>query len=62
MPLYKFWYVKEVKAKDLNHAMKIEKKHRPRFESLQEVESQEEREHQPLIGFEIPTESDYWKD
>lgn len=59
MPLYKFWYKKEVKAHSLSEAMKKEKKHELRFDSVVEDEDRSERELHPLIGFSITTPSDY---
>lgn len=62
MPLYKFWYKKEVKARNLSEAMKVEKKHGLKFDSVVEDEDHSERELHPLIGFSTPTEFDYEDD
>ena len=58
MPTYKFWYKKEIKARSLDEAMRMEKQSKIQFDSVQEHDDQSERELTPLIGFSIPTESD----
>lgn len=59
MPKFIVWYKKTIKAKDLNSAIREEKKAPLAFHSIIEEEDHSERELQSLIGFEIPTEDDY---
>lgn len=59
MPEYIFWQKKTVKARDLNHALKVEKKFQYKFDSVVEREDASERELQPCIGFQVATEDDY---
>lgn len=62
MPKYIVWYKKEIKATDLNSAIRAERKAPIMFHSIVEEEDRSERELQPLIGFQVATESDYEED
>lgn len=59
MPQYIFWQKKIVKARNLNQALRIEKKIKYKFDSVAEANDPSERELQPCIGFQVATESDY---
>lgn len=56
---YKFWYRKEVTAKDLSEALKKSKTEKMQFDSVVEVDNEAPRQLEPLVGFVCDTESDY---
>lgn len=59
MPEYIFWQKKIIKAKNLNHALRIEKKVDYKFDSVQEHEDKSEQELTSCIGFTVDREYDY---
>lgn len=58
MSKFIFWYKKELEAPDVLTAVRKEKKIPVKFHSLEEKEDKKDQL-EPLIGFQIPTESDY---
>jgi len=58
-PKYIFWQKKEIKAKDLNEAIKVEKKFKYKFDSVAEQEDKSENDLTPCIGFTEYQEEDF---
>lgn len=52
MPTYKFWYCKLIKAENLNKAIKQEKKHKIKFDSIVEQDEPDTKVGADAIGFE----------
>ena len=57
MPTFKFWYKKEIQAKDIAQAIRLEKKAELKFDSVSQSDECD-RELHPCIGFDAYQEDD----
>ncbi len=58
MPIYNFWYKKQIKAENLDLALRQEKKKKPVFDSIKQIDEPTVEQGTSAIGFKYYTNSD----